>query len=179
MIKKILATTILASAVGVVSAAPVPYFGASVGVLNNTTSNIGNGSAGFYRGVPVNLFVGYGGVINQSFYLAGELNGTIGTGELTQNGNNIKSTYGYSLSILPGVMLNERTLAFARAGLVRTRFSVGNMDTGGQIGLGLQTNVTQNIDVRGEYDFTAYRSASVVAAPRQDMATVGVIYKFD
>ncbi|EKD69946.1 MAG: hypothetical protein ACD_46C00691G0002 [uncultured bacterium] len=180
MVKKILVSAMLASVIGAAHATPVPYVGASVGVLTNTTSNAGNNQAGFYRGMPFNLFAGYGGVINQNIYLAGELTGTVGTGELTARNSGAKSTYGYGFSVIPGVMLSDRTLAFARAGVVRTRFTdVSSTATGGQVGLGLQTSLTQSLDVRGEYDFTAYRSVSSVSAPRSDAATVGLVYKFD
>ena len=186
MFKKILVSfAMLTSTVGIAAAAgPAPYIGAGVGVTTNTSSN---GFFGSNRGVPFNVLAGYGGVISDKFYLAGELNGTAGTAVLTDHGI-VKTTYGYGASILPGVMLNERTLAFVRAGVVRSRFSeLGKNQTGGQVGFGLQTNVTQNVDLRGEYDFTAYRSIkqnfgggfALSSAPRQDAFNVSLIYKFE
>lgn len=188
MLKKILAgSMLLGSTMSIAFANPAPYLGGSMGVLVNTSSNVATSStmseAGSFRGVPFSLFAGYGGVINQNFYIAGELFGTVATAELN-NANGLKTTYGYGASVLPGVMLSDHTLAFARAGIVRTRFSnAGTSSTGGQFGLGLQTTVTQNIDVRGEYDFTAYRSLSNsvgnVGAPRQDAFNLALVYKFD
>lgn len=180
MFKKVLiASAILASTIGAALANPAPYVGASIGVIANTSSNGGNGQPANYRGVPVNLFAGYGGIVNQNIYLAGELTGTLGTGELNSN-NGIKTTYGYGASFIPGVMLSDHTMAFARAGVVRTRFSqVSEMSTGGQVGLGLQTSLTQNVDLRGEYDYTAYRSVGGIGSPRQDAFNLGLAYKFD
>lgn len=190
--KIILASTILAATVGVASAAaPAPYVGGSIGVTNNTVNvsnsfvGINNQTFGAYRGVPFSLFAGYGGVMSESYYLAGELTGTFATASISDN-NDLKTSYGLGLSVLPGLMLNDNTLAFARVGVVRSHFTdsdVGNR-TGGQFGLGLQTSLTQNLDVRGEYDFVAYKSFNVGAgalrtslAPRADQFTLGLVYK--
>jgi opacity protein-like surface antigen len=180
MFKKILVTAVIASAMNVAVASPVPYVGASLGIVNNsTTSGVVNGSAGVFRGMPFSVLAGYGGVLSQGFYLAGELAGTVGTGEIS-NSNGLKTTYGYAASVVPGVMLSEHTLGFARAGVVRSRFSnVSSMATGGQFGVGMQAGLTQNVDLRGEYDFTAYRSVGNVGAPRSDAFNLGLIYKFD
>ncbi len=187
MLKKILAvSSIIAVTSGVAFASTSPYVGASLGITANTATSQTFGS---YRGVPVSVFAGYGGVINQNFYLAGELTGTLATGEISNQGA-VKTSYGFGGSILPGVMLSDHTLAFARVGVVRTHFSqvrvpttsTSRDQTGGQFGLGMQTNVTQNIDLRGEYDFIAYRSINAggySAKPRSDVATASLIYKFD
>lgn len=187
MFKKVLSSiAILASTVGIASAAgSAPYIGAGLGVAANTSNN-SNNVFGSNRVMPFNVLAGYGGVVSDSFYLAGELNGTLGAGELN-NGGKLKTTYSYGASILPGVMLSDHTLAFARAGIVRSRFSSLNTNqTGGQFGLGLQTGLTQNVDLRGEYDFTAYRSVSqkingvnFSTSPRQDAFNVSLIYKFE
>jgi opacity protein-like surface antigen len=187
MFKKILlGTAILASTVGIAAAAgPAPYIGAGLGIATNTPSN--NGLFGSNRGTPFNILAGYGGIVSGSFYLAGELNGTVGTAVINDNGS-LKTTYSYGASILPGVMLSDHTLAFARAGIVRTRFSeLSQSVNGGQFGFGLQTGLTQSLDLRGEYDFTAYRSVNMNLAPnfrlstspRQDAFTLSLVYKFE
>lgn len=188
MFKKIiLASAVLASSASFAMNSPAPYVGASLGITANTSNIKGTGSnaIGNYRGVPFNVFAGYGGIVNQNFYLAGELAATLGTGDIQDNG--LKSSYGYSASILPGVMLSDRTLAFARAGIVRARFPKQNSNsTGGEIGAGLQTSLTQCLDLRAEYDFIAYRSVSgrtggvnYSVSPRSDQFNLGLIYKFD
>lgn len=188
MLKKvILASAVLASSASFAMNAPAPYVGASLGVTANTSNIKGSGTSavGNYRGVPFNVFAGYGGIVNQGFYLAGELAATLGTGDIQDNG--LKSSYGYGASILPGMMLNDHTLAFARAGLVKARFPKQNSNsTGGELGLGMQTSLTPSIDVRGEYDFIAYRSVNgrtggvnYSVSPRSDQFNLGVVYKFD
>jgi len=81
-------------------------------------------------------------------------------------------------------MLSDHTMAYARLGVVRTRFSdTSSTQTGGQFGVGMQTTVTQNVDLRGEYVYTAYssfnNSISSISSPRSDAFNLGLIYKFD
>lgn len=174
MFKKLLIASALLAVTGSAFAAS-PYVGGSVGVNTNTATTVN------FRGVPFTAFGGYGGLVTQSIYLAGELAGTVGTATLENNG--LQSTYGYAASIVPGVMLADRTLAFARAGVVRTHFrpsSLGSKTvTGGELGLGLQTGLTQNLDLRGEYDYVAYRSFSGLSTVRADQFNLGLLYKFD
>ena len=180
--KIILASAILAATVGVAAAsAPAPYVGAGLGITNNSVTFNDAKTGGAYRGVPLNVFVGYGGVLSSNFYLAGELSGTITTANISDN-TGLKTSYGMGASVLPGFMLNDSTLAYARVGVVRSHFTdsaFGNTN-GAQFGLGMQTSVTQNLDVRGEYDFVAYKAEKFLGtsvAPRSDQFTVGLVYK--
>ena len=180
MFKKTVLATLLLSATSSIFAmqSSTPYVGASVGVNVNSSTSV-NGNAGVYRGVPLKVFAGYGGVINPSFYLAGELTGVPGSAQMS-NKNNMRTSYGFGMSLLPGLMLSDQTLAFMRAGFVRTEFSnVNNMATGGQLGVGIQTFLTQNVDLRGEYDYTAYRTVSGIPAPSADSYYLGLVYKFN
>lgn len=187
MLKKLfLASAILAGSTSAI-AGNAPYVGAGIGIINNTANVKIDGTTdtyGAYRGVPFNLYAGYGGLVNQNFYLAAELNGTVGTANISNDNSGLKSTYGLGLSVIPGVMLSDRTMAYARAGIVKTRFPdvQSKTLTGGQFGLGLQSSVAQNVDIRGEYTFVAYQSKNFEfgsAAPRSDQFTLGLVYKFE
>ncbi len=179
MIKKLLvASAILAatSSVSFATAAPAPYLGASLGVVNNSSSY------GNFRGMPLTISGGFGGLVNQTIYLAGELFGTLGTSTLQSNPavnhSSLKSTYGYGASVIPGIMLSDHTMTYARLGVVKTRFShYSKTVTGGQLGLGMQTSLTQNWDLRGEYDYTAYNKFSGMSV-KSDAFNLGVVYKF-
>ena len=180
MFKKLLIASALLATTSTVAlatqATPAPYLGASVGVVDNTSG------AGSFRGMPLTVNAGYGGVINQNFYLAGELSGVLGTMTLnshpTRTNRSLRTTFGYGASIIPGVMISDRTLAFARLGVVKTRFTnYTNTATGGQAGLGLQTALTQNLDIRGEYDYTKYGRFSGVSV-KSDAFNLGLVYKF-
>lgn len=167
---------------------PAPYFGGSIGINTVTSANVAVNLPpvisipGYFRGVPFSAFAGYGGQINQNFYLGAEIFWKIFTGEMTNK--ELKTTYGYGISLMPGVMLCDNTLAFFRLGVIRDHFSDADLTrTGPQIGFGLQANVTQNIDIRGEYVYTTYSSFNNalgrVSSPTTDSFILGAIYKFD
>ena len=159
MHKKILlsATVLLSTLLAASTYAATPYLGLSTGIVNNTNTVNANGSSftgGAYRGVPLNVALGYGGLMNQ-MYLAGELFTTVGTGNISDN-TQLKTSFMYGASVLPGVLISDRALAFMRLGAVESRFpnNGGNWRMGGEVGVGSQLALTQQIDVRGEYDFT-------------------------
>ena len=181
MLKKlILASSILAvCGVAVASPAnPAPYVGAGLGLTNNYANVHGN-SVGTYRGVPFKLLAGYGGLVDPSVYLAGEISATPGTVNISNN-HGLKTSYGFGASVIPGLMLTDHTMAFARAGVVDARFTQAKKTrVGGEFGLGMQTSLTQCVDVRGEYDFVSYRHINVGSthvSPRADQVAVDFIY---
>ncbi len=176
MFKKIvIASVILAASSNMAFASASPYVGAALGV-NTLTSTSGSN----FRGVPADIFAGYGATINTNLYLGGEVFVTPFTGTLSKTNNNLRTTYGFGASIMPGVMFSDHTLGYVRAGIVRSHFSsVGQNKTGGQLGLGMQTTATQNIDLRAEYVFTAYNTVSTSKSPKSDAFKLGLIYKFE
>ena len=204
MLKKLIfASAILAATTTVAFANGAPYVGVSVGANAGTfkLSNTSGDSIDFGgRGAIGGLFAGYGMLASQNIYVGGEVFAnltstqsdinTTGTGTLRDK---IYNKYGYGISFIPGVMLSDHTLAYARVGVVRSKFEVkqiaptaaseSHMVTGGQLGVGLQTSLTQNVDFRTEYDFTVYRASTFdninKVKPRTDTFNVGLIYKFD
>ena len=197
MLKQLIfVTASLAAISGIVLADPVPYVGLSTGIVNNAAQEKDTSAAKFFlpssRNVPVKLFAGYGGAINQNLYLAGEVE--VGTTAATLNDAKfLRVSRTYGASVLPGVMLNDDTVLFTRLGLLKTRFSKERFggDTlpsfstlGGEIGLGLQANVAPNFAIRGEYDYVAYRKEAkslqtVFKTPQADQFMVSAIYKFN
>lgn len=178
MLKKLILTTaLLAVTSNVVFANNAPYLGISAGERTNTNKYSN------YRGIPGTLFGGYGAEIGSGFYLAGEVFGTFATGTITDNG--LKSTWGYGISIIPGIMVSEHTMAYLRFGGVRTQFqpklTKSQQVSGGQFGLGLQTALMQSWDLRGEYIYSSYSSLSKGSggSPASDEFALGLMYKFD
>jgi opacity protein-like surface antigen len=178
MLKKLLiASTVLAMTANVAFANGAPYVGFGTGIITNTATNTN------YRGLPGRVLVGYGANMGQGLYLGGEVLGSLGSITISDNG--LKSTYNYGISFIPGLMISDHTMTFARLGLVRTHFTPkGNIASatisGVQLGLGIQTGLTQNWDLRAEYVFTASKSMSNLSGhPRTDAANAGLVYKFD
>jgi len=154
---------------GSLSAMAMPagaYVGFGTGI-NINTDNWGTS----YRGMPLTLFAGYGGMMDGGFYLAGELIGNAGTGTLNNNG--LKSTWSMGAALLPGILLSEHTLGFMRLGWVRNHFTSGSTNkSGGEVGVGLQTSVARDWDIRGEYDYIQY-SGSL----KTDQVAIGLVYR--
>ncbi|OGT38256.1 MAG: hypothetical protein A3F12_07350 [Gammaproteobacteria bacterium RIFCSPHIGHO2_12_FULL_38_14] len=211
MFKKIIlasvASVVLAATSAVAFANDAPYIGGSLGINADdfkTTDHAGDKVDFSGRGAVGNIFAGYGATLTDTFYLGAEVFADLTSAEsdikagTDSSKDTLEERYGYGISVIPGVMLSDHTLAYARAGIVRSNFKVkannvtssgteSNTLTGGQLGLGLQTSLTQNVDLRGEYDFTDYRSASfntgggnsIKVSPLTDSFTVGLVYKFD
>src|SRR5439155_26844016 len=102
----------------------------------------------------------------------------VGSAEISDSG--LETTYGYGASIIRGLVLSDHTVAFARARVIRSHFA--KTKTGGQVGVGIQTALTQNVDLRGEYDFAAYgtfKRQGFKNEPRTDAFNLSAVYNFD
>lgn len=171
MFKKLLvATAVLAASTSVALASAVPYVGASIGVKNTVGG----------RFMPFSIAVGYGGIVSPGFYFAGEMDADIASLNVG-NSNMYKTTYGLGVSAIPGVLLSDRTMLYGRGGVVRSRFSSQNtLSTGGELGVGLQTNVNPSWDLRMEYDYITYKNvANLGTSPKSDQFKIGMVYKFE
>jgi len=182
-----------------------PYIGANLGIgtgdiqLKNSYASTHFGSQGMLAGI----FAGYGGMLNQNLYLAGEVfinDGTVSTSTKPIDVAGLttakfKTTYSYGVSVMPGIKVASDTLLYVKAGLVRTRFQLeqtpgfayglitdtGNTVTGGQLGLGLQLTLSKNLDLRGEYVYTAYQSFNAFdnhISARSNQLSAALVYKF-
>ena len=161
-----------------------PYIGFSLGGRSNF-----NHEPSMFRGVEGQLSLGYGMMMDPAFYLAAELfiHDTAKVSEYRaafdadlDNDNSVKTQFGYGLSIIPGYLITDHVLAYMRLGVVRDKFAQhhAGSKTGGQAGLGLQTNIAPNWDLRAEYDYSVYSSAHEIGNVRADTFNVGVVYRW-
>lgn len=204
MLKKLLIASAVLAASSTIAFAGTPYVGVGLGVNDSQTKiSDSNSSVNKFgaRGALLNVFAGYGALVSQNIYLGGEVffNGTSTQAKVTEdNGDYAKLTTrsSYGVSFIPGVMLTDHTLAYLRAGVVRGQFRAQAQDetlgygaqtknvTGGQLGLGMQTSLAQNVDLRGEYVYTGYRSYTLKTtntkfSPSTDQFNLALLYKFD
>lgn len=125
--------------------------------------------------------IGYGKMLSQLFYLGGELSIVANTMEHTLYSNfgivytnQYSSGPTYGLSLLPGIRLTNETLTYLRFGYNRVKFNstetivpltpvnVSKNLNGFVIGIGMETLITGNYSVRGEFDhvfFSSYNTA--------------------
>lgn len=155
-----------------------PYVGASVGPLVNVA-----GAPANYQGFSGLLSVGWAHMMNKSVYIAGEFfggsNANLKDSSIAGNLTSVSSSYTYGFDVIPGFMITDHVLAYFRAGVVRNQFNNVNVGrTGWQVGLGGQTNIYKNIDIRSEFIYSQYNSITGVGTPRSDQFNLGLVYKF-
>lgn len=155
-----------------------PYVGASLGLQQNIT-----GTPTIYSGLEGTLSLGYGHLWNQRYYLAGEVFGgdSVKLKDYPEisTGNSVRSTWSYGVDVLPGFMINKNALVYARGGVVRSRFNeIDAEKTAWQIGLGGQTNVYKNLDLRAEYIYSLYQNIEGIGKPQINQFNVGLVKKF-
>jgi len=167
-----------------------------------TTSGVFN-ATGWVGG----LFLGYGQMLSDMFYLGGEIFGNISGADDTIlsfsdaedviSGNekfNVNGSYG--LALLPGLKLNDTTLGYLRFGWnwanLKSRFSVtddgvtvtgskSNTSNGFNFGLGMETLLVDNWSLRTEYSHTwysSYNAGGMSVKPSDNQYMLGVIYHF-
>lgn len=147
------------------------------------------------EGIGGTLFVGYGMTFMDRYYLALE-----GFGDITSNSSQIGAglkfdqEWSAGVRLTPGIKLTDSTTLYAIAGWINSEFkfkdNTGTItDTekhlnGLQTGLGIETMVTQNIGLRGEWDwnyFGAYKvgGVKVFNHPTVDQFKFGIDYHFN
>lgn len=209
MLKKILVAvaTLLASS-SIAFAETIPYLGADIGFnsgnvkLKDTSNN--NTNYG-YHGYLGGLFAGIGTDYNQNTYLGVEAFGkessavtgtkTISTPRGLAN-DKIRMRYSYGVSFIPGYKFTEGTMLYMRLGVIRSRYELHqtlppasatsntdrNTATGAEFGLGAETCINRDWAIRGEYDYSTYRSFTSFSnkiTPRDSQFNIGLIYKFN
>ena len=158
---------------------PGAYLGLGIGSVMNYASR-----PAFYNGFQGTLFGGYGWLWDQ-WYAGLEIfvqDSAMITNYTRKSVNgNVQSNWGYGGSILPGYLILDNVLAYLRLGVVETRFSAANQwRFGGQVGLGAETALCTNWDLRGEWIYSFYNSLSnSYGLPHSQQVDLSLIYKFD
>jgi len=159
-----------------------PYLGFGVGSrVNNLLHNAS------YTGVEGTLFAGYS-TIWQQMYAAFEVFAQNSATALDYRlpAASARSNWSYGASVMPGYLLTDQTVGYLRLGAVHTRFdSHSSNANGAQVGLGLQTALNNAWEVRGEWDYSFYKSIKVGAlhavpynqTPHSQQFSVSMLYK--
>jgi opacity protein-like surface antigen len=176
-----------------------PYIGAEVGGLVgswNVQDNFSVNRSFSSRGAVGTLLVGFGEA-RENCYLGGEIYGnyasnksgykTINNGATSRR---IKQTYSYGASFIPGLMATDGVMLYGRIGAIRTRFQIDESGTtsnsskptltGLAVGAGVQAAAASNVDIRGEYVYSTYKSYSNRSgrfSPHNGQINLGIIYK--
>jgi opacity protein-like surface antigen len=139
------------------------------------------------------LMLGYGMMMNDWFYLGGEVFGNFSGVDQnmssvlsTADGDNIQTSFqvngSWGIGLLPGIKMTDSTLTYVRLGwnwanlkqtgsafdadAVPTTFTGNKTNTsnGFVFGVGMETLIVDNWSLRGEFDHTWYSNYNAVAA---------------
>ena len=157
------------------------------------------------------IFAGYSGT-HERFYLAGELNANLSTLKYSQGNNEyffgsysrtiFRINRSFGASILPGYLVTNNTLLYARLGYTNGHLKVSEGDTsigsfhkdldGFRYGVGMQHALTPRLAIRMDYSQIDYKSVNratfdpvgVVTkqtkiSPYTAQVAFGLIYQFD
>jgi len=152
------------------------YLGPSLFYQHNSASHSS------FSGLHPRLSLGYGSMMGD-YYLGGEIFAIPFTAVMSNSNSNgavsAKTTHGFGISFIPGVMVNDTLLAYLRLGVISSKFSAPNtMKTGGQAGLGLKVPLSTRWDMRAEYIYTAYQSISGLGSVKANEIGIGFVYNF-
>ena len=170
MFKKMLLVSIIMASSSTLALAATPYVGGSLGATDLGIHKGGKAQAGAIG----KLFGGYGSTygVNENIYFGSELNIDVGNYP-SDNG----TTYGIGASFLPGFMITQYTMIYGRAGIeVNQNSHSSSTSLGSQFGLGLQTSLATNWDIRGEY-VRLFNIDNKMNGKSQ--LNLGLVYKFN
>ena len=154
------------------------------------------------------LFLGYGQMFNDWFYLGGEIfanasnasqnySASTGAGAATVTyTNKFTANSSYGLGLLPGIKMTDSTLTYIRLGWnwanLKTQETLtgsasgskSNTSNGFVFGVGMETLIVDNWSLRGEFDHTWYGSYTTGATygtsvnPSDNQYMLALIYHF-
>lgn len=195
MTKKIISIMLLMLPTLCWSWSPGPYVGVGLGVdtamfrhdgyvqrgTRGITVDVINKTQDGTQGLLGTAFVGYGWNCG-AFYLAGELNGNASTAQFNNSNHeilrhtlsrtNIKINRSWGVSALPGILLLENALIYARVGYADGSFDIHTSDSsfanasemlnGLRTGIGIEKRIYKDIALRFEYSHIRYEDYHTV-----------------
>lgn len=174
--RRLIISSLIAMSISATGHAGNIFFSPTLFVQDNTSPSSN------YRGLQPRLSAGYAQMVDD-FYMAGEVFVVPATATIVDNrsettGASSRTTRSYGISVLPGGLITEHILGYARVGVLSTQFPGPNTSrAGAQFGLGLQTCLTPYWDLRAEYDYTVYKTAPTIGAVKSDQVGIGLVYK--
>lgn len=180
MKKQALLLAVLASVSSFNSYAGNTYIGAGLGIqsIEASTSK--------FRGWRPGLFLGYGANMdddNDCYYLAGELAiswASEMSDQYVTRKQSLRISPELSVSLLPGMKIVPDTMGYLRFGLGEGRQRATSDWLRSVIfGAGLEYDLTPCWSIRGEVDYSIFKSVAVIGVPRSWDGTISFKYTYD
>lgn len=125
------------------------------------------------------IAAGLSGIFSEFLYLGGEVFWTPKSIPLHSQSNNMRISFQYGVSLLPGIVLDSSTIAYGRIGAITSMFSsLNEKKSAAELGLGVLYDWSSSWSLVGEYDYMRYQSFSGLGAPITNQFTVGLMLKF-
>jgi outer membrane immunogenic protein len=135
------------------------------------------------NGVTGSLFGGYGLTYN-SFYFGAEANGSLSNLKTSIGDADLSRKYGFGIAGRAGYLVAPNTLGYGVVGWERGRFELNTASSndkawldGLRLGAGVEHKLTQNISLRGEFDYISWQKKDGVSADEFALKA-GVAYRF-
>lgn len=158
------------------------YIGGEVGGVNSSTK-VNDSDRYFGQGITGGLFAGYGLTFG-SFYFGAEANGSLSSLKTTLGATDLNRKYGFGIAGRAGYVMAPSTMAYGVVGWERGRFeaklnnaSENTWADGLRLGAGVEHKLTQNISLRGEFDFTNWQKKEGIRSHEYSLKA-GVSYRF-
>lgn len=91
----------------------------------------------------------------------------------------VRPSWSYGLAIYPAFELDSLLSLFFHLGLIETKFSAFNKKRlGGQVGVGLASNIAPGWCLRLEYVYARYKSVQGLGKPSSGSYSLGLVYQF-
>ncbi len=153
------------------------YVGPALSYANlSPTNNNGNR----FKGITPMLMGGYGDWLGDWIFMALELFGGRWPIDIKNepNGFTLKTRYTFGASLIPAIDLDQYIGAYARLGVIYSKFESINANRRGYEG-GLGLSASKDCwTLRGEYDYAKYKPMAVVGRVKAHQLTLSAIYTF-
>lgn len=203
--KAIIASAVLAASTGLALAnggtyqpAPSCVHSAYVGVaVSRDFFSVDNGNNDGFGSLDLGndgfdgeLNAGLGWVFQDHYYLGAEVFGDVTNTKISVADESVKNKYNYGIDLVPGVKISDSTMLYGKVGYVRGKFTAdANVEgynfsdstnrNGLQLGLGMETMITNNVSAKLEYDYNYFSKFSDTdTRPVVDQVKLGVAYHF-
>ncbi len=179
MKKQALLFAVLASVTSFNLYAGNTYVGAGLGIqsIDASTSK--------FRGWRPGLFIGYGDKMDDDdcYYLAGELAiswASEMSDQYVLRNQSLRIAPEVSISLIPGMMIVPDTMGYLRFGLGEGRQrATTNWLRAAIFGAGLEYDLTPAWSVRGEIDYSIFKTVAVIGTPRSWDGVISFKYTYD
>lgn len=178
MLKRLLAASLITSALCTTAHAASFYFGPALNYNNFKSDDLN------YASFIPSIYAGYGDWVRDWLNLSGEVfygAGNIHFGSDHSEGQQtLKAHDYYGISLVPLVNLDDSIFAFLRLGYITTNFaSQSDNESAYQVGIGGEVLLSRCWSLRGEFDYAPYDHFADLGTVKQESILFTLLYRME